>query len=343
MPHIKKKNKSGKSGRTAKGTVVAHTSHRSSPKKPGKARRPKSYGEKFGKNAAFFGTDIPIKQRFRTRRILKRAFWSLFVAGLLLGLLLTLTCFWTVSTVSVKGGARYTVEELADASGIQTGDLMMSFDTATVAARLRAACPLLKSVRLDRSLNGEVTISVTEEERLYYTCHNQNYYLLSAESFRVLEVSGQSDRWIDLGPVYLGLPEEARLRRQEVLTFDYLPYLPSGAGDELVTYEVETGRAEEQYAYVYTVLDAVMNSPLSGRITGLELGNRYNLWLVLDGRIKVMLGSVSELDRKLSLIMVVLDGQASSGTLPALLDVSDPTEVGYRESEEIDLPEWVGH
>ena len=38
--------------------------------------------------------------------------------------------------------------------------------------------------------SGAVTISFTEVESLYYTCHNQNYYLINAETHALL------NRWL---------------------------------------------------------------------------------------------------------------------------------------------------
>jgi hypothetical protein len=131
----------------------------------------------------------------------------------------------------------------------------------------------------------------------------------------------------------------------EELCFINRPYEPDSAPQELVTYEVETGEPEEEYRYVFDFMETLMGSSLASRVTGMELGDRYDLWLVLNGGVRVRVGGMDELERKLSVVDNALskmaqDGGLSSG-LPILVDVSDPARVICRISPEIELPDWA--
>ena len=112
-----------------------------------------------------------------------------------------------------------------------------------------------------------------------------------------------------------------------------------------MTYELETDVPEKEYAYVFAFVDALMATPLAPRVTGMELGDRYDLWFVLDGRIKVRVGSMDELNRKLTMAERSLADSEASGhmpdDLPVLVDVSDPARIIHRASPEIDLPAWA--
>ena len=87
-------------------------------------------------------------------------------------------------------------------------------------------------------------------------------------------------------PAYIGLPEQARLRVGDTLTFAFLPYPGERESGNVATYEVETATAGEEFAYVDEVRTAIPNSSLARHVTGMELSDRYDLWFLLDGKIK---------------------------------------------------------
>ena len=104
---------------------------------------------------------------------------------------------------------------------------------------------------------------------------------------------------------------------------------------------METATAGEEFAYVDEVRTAILNSSLARHVTGMELSDRYDLWFLLDGKIKIRLGNTDRLADKLSLAATVLAKQTEPSG-PALLDASDPAAVTYREAPDITLPDWAG-
>jgi hypothetical protein len=210
--------------------------------------------------------------------------------------------------------------------------------------------PLLDDIRIRRQLNGSVTVSFNEITEVYYTCHNRNYHLMDAAHREVLGVFSQPGEARRVGAVYVGLPESARMRVGEPLSFIHLPYEPHSApSDNLADYEIEIDEAEVEYAYVTEFIDTLMASPLAERVTGMELGDRYDLWMVLDRRIKVRVGNMDELERKLILAARTLEEREEAGgvtgsmpgSMPVILDVSNPARIIYRMSPDIVLPEWA--
>ena len=73
--------------------------------------------------------------------------------------------------------------------------------------------------------------------------------------------------------------------------------------------------------------------------------NGDDIRFVLDRRILVRVGSMDELDRKLSLAERSLEDREASGkddgTLPVLVDVSDPARIIHRASPDVALPSWA--
>ena len=92
------------------------------------------------------------------------------------------------------------------------------------------------------------------------------------------------------------------------------------------------------------VRTAILNSSLARHVTGMELSDRYDLWFLLDGKIKIRLGNTDRLAAITvfcTLAATVLAKQTEPSG-PALLDASDPAAVTYREAPDITLPDWAG-
>ena len=222
---------------------------------------------------------------------------------------------------------------------------MLGFDSRAVVKRLKSGLPLLDHIKVRKHLNGKVSITFEEITEVYYTCHNMNYYLISAEDHEVLGAFTNPNEARRVGAIYIGLPEATRVRVGEELSFINLPYEPDSVPENEVDYELETDEPKVEHAYVFAFVDALMNSPLAPRVTGMELGDRYDIWLVLDRRIKVRIGNMDELDRKLTWVERSLENSVESGkddgSLPILVDVSDPARIIHRASPDIELPDWA--
>lgn len=302
----------------------------------------RSFSEKFGRDAAFFGSrEKRQKTDYGSLPLIMLCMLGatvLTVAVMLLGRL------WKVSAVTAEDGKLYSAAAVLEYADVEAGDEMLGFDGYAVVKRLRESLPLLDKVKVRKHLNGTVTITFTEVTKLYYTQHNVNYYIMDAETLEVLCVSAKPDEAKRVGAVYLGLPECARVRVGEKLTFVNLPYAPETDAPELSTYELETDEPEKENAYVLDFVETLMSSELSDRVVGMELGDRYDLWLVLRGDIRVRIGGMEELERKLNVARRSLEDREQDGFtangLPTLVDVSDPARIILRTSPEVWMPDW---
>ncbi len=312
--------------------------------------KPRSFEEKFPLEGEFFGSQEK-KKNLSTRRAVK-ILVGMLGGVVLMSIVLLISGIWRVSEIHVADGQLYTASVVKEYADIHTGDKMLGFDSAAVVKRLKVGLPLLENIRVRKHLNGQITITFEEITSVYYTRHNVNYYFISGEDGlsskrggEVLGVFANANEARRVGAIYVGLPEAARVRVGERLSFINLPYEPDSVSTDSVDYELETDEPKVEYAYVYDFLNTLMESPLAPRVTGMELGDRFDLYFVLDGRIKVRVGGMEELDRKLDLTNRVLEDRAGSGkddgSLPVLVDVSDPTRIIHRASPDIVLPDWA--
>lgn len=308
-------------------------------------RRPKRlpFKEKFARDARPFGSG----ERYTSPDLGSIPLLLLCMLGVVIltvGVML-LGKLPKVTSVSAEDGTYYTAAAVLAHAGIEAGDEMLGFDGFTKAKELKKSLPLMDKVKIRKHLNGSVTVSFTEVEKLYYTCHNQNYYIINAETREVLCVAGDATEARRVGAIYLGLPECTRVRVGEELTFINLPYAPETDSPELSTYELETYEPERENAYVFEFVEILMNSSVAERVVGMELGDRFDLWLVLRGGIRIRVGTMDELERKLTLADRSLQDKAASGGIPAgmptLVDVSDPARIIHRSSPDVELPFWA--
>ena len=308
-------------------------------------RRPKRlpFKEKFARDARPFGSG----ERYTSPDLGSIPLLLLCMLGVVIltvGVML-LGKLPKVTSVSAEDGTYYTAAAVLAHAGIEAGDEMLGFDGFTKAKELKKSLPLMDRVKIRKHLNGSVTVSFTEVEKLYYTCHNQNYYIINAETREVLCVAGDATEARRVGAIYLGLPECTRVRVGEELTFINLPYAPETDSPDLSTYELETYEPERENAYVFEFVEILMNSSVAERVVGMELGDRFDLWLVLRGGIRIRVGTMDELERKLTLADRSLQDKAASGGIPAgmptLVDVSDPARIIHRSSPDVELPFWA--
>lgn len=308
-------------------------------------RRPKRlpFKEKFARDARPFGSG----ERYTSPDLGSIPLLLLCMLGVVIltvGVML-LGKLPKVTSVSAEDGTYYTAAAVLAHAGIEAGDEMLGFDGFAKAKELKKSLPLMDKVKIRKHLNGSVTVSFTEVEKLYYTCHNQNYYIINAETREVLCVAGDATEARRVGAIYLGLPECTRVRVGEELTFINLPYAPETDSPELSTYELETYEPERENAYVFEFVEILMESSVAERVVGMELGDRFDLWLVLRGGIRIRVGTMDELERKLTLADRSLQDKAASGGIPAgmptLVDVSDPARIIHRSSPDVELPFWA--
>ncbi len=297
----------------------------------------RSFSKKFSKDGDFGGKGTPSVTPWRV------SFWLVFscaVGMILTAAALALAFCWQVSSVEVDGSEFHEVEEILDTAGIQAGDLMLGFDDRELERTLKEAYPILKSVQVERYLDGSVILNVKQEKTLYYTCHHTNYYLISGDGMKVIGISATDDLYRAYGAIYLGLPEEASLQVGKPVDFAFLPYAPLNPPAEISTYEIVTDEAEEEYAYTLELVEALEDSAFFATLDGVDTSDRYDLYFVFNGCIMVRLGKMSELDRKLEQALYLVTNELSSGEIPTVIDVSNPSKSTLRQNPELEMPSW---
>lgn len=209
--------------------------------------------------------------------------WAKMLVAVAIVLLMMLV-FFRVRTFEASGNVHYTLEEIAEASGITEGDILMGVNKTSTASRLLVKLPYLEQVIIHKELPGTVRFEVREctaaaigesEFSTFWTMNEKGKLLEEVES-----------------------PDEDSNSAYPVISGAYLT-LPTG-GDIAVYDDVYRGELAMR------VLSAVLDTELLSKIDEINVEDTEDVYLLYDERIEVHLGSGDEAEYKLQYFKSVL-------------------------------------
>ena len=166
------------------------------------------------------------QRRHKTRRRRRGRFRGLysFLSVLLVAVAVIAACvvFFRVNEVTVEGNVRYTVQEVVEASGIQTGDNLVSLSKSEIASRIRTKLPYVESVSIHRKFPDGVELTVRERSAVASVTSSSGRWLISSQG-KLLEK--QSDQQVveiyGFGAVSPYAGGTLQVREKEMATLSY--------------------------------------------------------------------------------------------------------------------------
>lgn len=195
----------------------------------------------------------------------------------------------------------YTHDEIIRVSGVETGDSLVRVSKKGVKDSIEKLLPYVGDVKVKRRYPSTLRLVTEDTHALYGADVGGGFTLLDSE-FKVLNVSER---------------------------------LPLGSMKVVgVSFEsAETGTtavfADEAYKNrINTIVKACTDAGITN-ITKLDLSNIANVRIVLDGRITFVLGTITDLNEKLSLALRTMEAEyQNSPDAKIIIDVTD-TERSY--------------
>lgn len=124
----------------------------------------------------------PAKPFSRNRFLLRLA----TVVAVVMALVLGISIFFKVETVTVSGTEKYTPFMIQEASGIQDGDNLLTLDKVRASGKIIAALPYVESVRIAIQLPDTVHIEITEMDVVYSIKDTNDAWWLITSDGRVV-------------------------------------------------------------------------------------------------------------------------------------------------------------
>lgn len=133
----------------------------------------------------------------------------LTVTALVLAFTLGLSIFFKVDKITVSGAHIYSEWAVAEASDIQTGDALLTFNRARAGARIRAELPYVDRVRFGIKLPDTVIIDIKELEVTYAIQATDGMWWFITSEGRVVEQTddGTASNFTKIKGVTIEYPE----------------------------------------------------------------------------------------------------------------------------------------
>ena len=251
------------------------------------------------------------------------------VAAVVLALVLGMSIFFKTQQVNVSGAEKYTPWEVKEASGIQSGDALLSLSEAKISAKIRQKLPYVGDVRVGIKLPDTVNIEIKELEVVYAVEDNQSaWWLMDAEGRIVdsTDAAAAKDYTRILG-VQIQNPE---VGKQAVAAE---PEIPTETLDETgpTVPTVAPIPAKNLLGAAVEVLGALESNGVMGNVDSVDVSDTQALILWYENRYQVTLGDASRLEYKVGAMKAAIQemGEYQTGYLDVSFTIW-PTEVGYR-------------
>ena len=267
----------------------------------------------------------PAKPFHRNRFLLHLA----TVAAVVLAVILGMSIFFKVGQVNVAGTQKYTPWEIREASGIQTGDALLSLSEAKISAKIRTKLPYVGDVRVGIKLPDTVNIEIKELEVVYAVADASDGWWLMDASGRIVDrtdAAAAKDHTRIIG-VQIQNPEVG----QQAVAAERKSAEPTQTETGVTVATLPPVPASQLLDTAVQVLTALESCGVMGNVDSVDVSDRETVTLWYEDRYLVTLGDTSRLDYKIGAMKASIQKMGAYQT--GYLDVSFTiwqNEVGYR-------------
>ena len=235
-------------------------------------------------------------RRRRRRRIATGLFVAVVLAA---GLFASLRVLLKVDTITVTGETPYTPEQIINALPFEVGDSMLTISGTQTADKLMQTLPYLEQVNVIRRLPDSVELEVTAAQETYYVNSLSGWAVLSS-GFKVLRVTMEEPA----GLIAIGGVE----------------------ADNPVPGTAMALMEEDRQDALQKLITALENTQFPA-ISRIDMESVYDM-SVQYGAVRVVVGTVNELEEKLEWAKYLLEDKNVQGEQSGTLDVSTRNSEG---------------
>lgn len=237
----------------------------------------------------------------RKKRIL--AFFFVFIFVLLcVGAVLSATILFPVKNIVVSGDSIYTKQQIITASAVD-GDNIIMLSSKGVEERISKNLPYTSKIEVEKVFPDTLKITVNSAKVKYFTACEDGYYVLD-DKFKVVQI----DKEIPENAIYIKCNEVDKIEAGDTFT------LPE-ADNEIFTRITALAKEKEL------------------NITGINVTDKLDLQIIVDGKILVNFGSDVDLDKKITHFAVMYKElpESSQGIANLKLWTAENTTATFRD------------
>ena len=214
-----------------------------------------------------------------------------------------------VKEVEVKGANRYSEAELIQLSGIEIGDEIFAVNLDHAINSILKNCRYIRLISVTVHLSGKVVLNITEEDYPMYT-KKDGQYISFSQSFTILGCEETAEDFA--GFLYVELPDLTAFGEGGEVKF--------ASGDKWAK------------TTLLSLIERLRKGNYGDKLTAVSVKNERELFYVLDGRCKVILGEAKDLDQKEARLSEILKQKGGIPETPTTFDLRNPEKI-------IEIPE----
>lgn len=236
------------------------------------------------------------------------------VAAVVLALVFGMSIFFKVENVTVAGSEKYSAWDVREASGIRTGENLLTLNRAKISGKIRTELPYVKSIRIGIKLPNTVNIEIVEMDVVYAVeAADQTWWLMDASGKLVEKISASAAKGYTQ---VLGVRLESPAVGSQAVAEEPVPDQTDSAGQTVPV----TVRGSERLNTVVTILQYLEENGVIGQAASLDVSNMKQIELWYEDRYQVLLGDTTRLSYKVKSMKQAIDQQKDYQT--GILDVS---------------------
>ena len=229
------------------------------------------------------------QRRRRGSILLRLATMLVVVAVFVFGL----SIFFKVTDIQVTGNQVYTAEEVVAASGLKTGDNLVTINTGTVVGKILAQLPFVEELSMDRVLPGTVVIHVVESDVIYTVDGDDGGEWLINGSGKILAKADGTTTYPHLSGVTAQSPE---------------------IGSPMTSEQTENLSAALELLPLLEETDSI------AQVTEIQVDKTYDLVVLYGDTYEIHLGGTEQLEYKMEYLAAILsEPQVAEG---GIIDLS---------------------
>lgn len=241
--------------------------------------------------------------------------WKLVsMAAVVAAVFLGLSVFFRVDTITVAGADKYSPWMIRQASGVTTGDALLSIGEARVASRIIDKLPYIDQVKVGVKLPGTVEIQVTELQVTYSIEDEKGAWWLISSTGRAIEPVSLEKA--------LGYTRVEGLNIRSPEAGGQVQALPGRIIDpgEGTAVEMDQSDADQQLQSLIQVLTGLEKHRIIGQVAKIDMTSVTDIKLEYPELLTVRLGDDQRLDYKLGYLAAAVE--KLEGSLSGELDLT---------------------
>lgn len=238
-------------------------------------------------------------KKYVSKKRIKRRNRFLVISSLILILVatfttLSFTVFFPIKIIKIINSEKYSIDEIASAIGVVKGDNLLLASEKRAFKSVQEKYPYIKAIEFDKKLPFTLNVNVVEYETFAQVKFGNSYVRVSKDG-RVLQLAQKFQKGV---PVVTGVTVKEK-NIGEIIS------IKSSDGDE------------EIFSKIDEIISAFSESEIGG-VTLINFTDMQDIRVTYNNKIVMLLGSSSNLDKKLAHAKATLDARGDSkdtGTL----------------------------